>query len=190
MFKKILPLNLIISLRMFGLFIVLPVLSVYALDMPHSSHTMVGIIIGGYAITQMLFQVPFGTVSDKIGRKKTIIVGLIIFAIGSLIGALAILGNSEKFAFIIFIPYFIEGLLFLRAMKDLGHPVEAFGIPDEKDCLKEPKEKCYHQTHCIIKLLRKLKGCAKERDVTLVAIIYELVFVILGLALFDILKLF
>jgi len=112
------------------------------------------------------------------------------YAIGSLIGALAILGDSEKFAFIIFIPYFIEGFLLLRALKDLRQPVEAFGIPDEKDCLKEPKEKCYHQTHCIIKLLRKLKGCAKERDVTLVAIIYELVFVILGLALVDILKLF
>ena len=89
MFKKILPLNLIISLRMFGLFIVLPVLSIYALNMPNSSHTMVGIIIGGYAITQMLFQVPFGSMSDKIGRKKTIIIGLIIFAIGSLVAGLA-----------------------------------------------------------------------------------------------------
>jgi len=89
MFKKIMPLNAIISLRMFGLFIVLPVLSIYALDMPGSSHTMVGIIIGGYAITQMLFQVPFGMISDKIGRKKTIIVGLIIFAIGSLVAGIA-----------------------------------------------------------------------------------------------------
>jgi MFS family permease len=74
---------------MFGLFIVLPVLSIYALNMPHSNHTMVGIIIGGYAITQMLFQVPFGSLSDKIGRKKTIIIGLVIFAIGSLIAGLA-----------------------------------------------------------------------------------------------------
>ena len=89
MFKKILPLNLIISLRMFGLFIVLPVLSIYALNMPNSSHTMVGIIIGGYAITQMLFQVPFGSLSDKIGRKKTIIIGLVIFAIGSLVAGFA-----------------------------------------------------------------------------------------------------
>jgi len=89
MFKKILPLNLIISLRMFGLFIVLPVLSIYALNMPNSNHTMVGIIIGGYAITQMLFQVPFGSLSDKIGRKKTIIIGLVIFAIGSLVAGFA-----------------------------------------------------------------------------------------------------
>ena len=89
MFKKILPLNIIISLRMFGLFIVLPVLSIYALNMPNSNHTMVGIIIGGYAITQMIFQVPFGAISDKIGRKKTIIIGLIIFALGSLIAGLA-----------------------------------------------------------------------------------------------------
>ena len=89
MFKKIMPLNAIISLRMFGLFIVLPVLSVYALNMPNSNHTMVGIIIGGYAITQMLFQVPFGKASDKIGRKKTIIIGLLIFALGSLIAGLA-----------------------------------------------------------------------------------------------------
>ncbi len=89
MFKKIMPLNAIISLRMFGLFIVLPVLSVYALNMPNSNHTMVGIIIGGYAITQMIFQVPFGKASDKIGRKKTIIFGLIIFAIGSFIAGMA-----------------------------------------------------------------------------------------------------
>ncbi len=89
MFKKILPLNIIISLRMFGLFIVLPVLSIYALNMPNSNHTMVGIIIGGYALTQMLFQVPFGTMSDKIGRKKSIIIGLVIFAIGSLVAGFA-----------------------------------------------------------------------------------------------------
>ncbi len=89
MFKKIMPLNAIISIRMLGLFIVLPVLSVYALDMPNSSHTMVGIIIGGYAITQMIFQVPFGMISDKIGRKKTIIFGLIIFAFGSFIAGAA-----------------------------------------------------------------------------------------------------
>jgi len=89
MFKKIMPLNAIISLRMFGLFIVLPVLSVYALNMPNSSHTMVGIIIGGYALTQMVFQIPFGKASDSIGRKKTIIFGLLVFAAGSFIAGVA-----------------------------------------------------------------------------------------------------
>lgn len=48
-----------------------------------------GIVIGGYAITQMIFQVPFGIMSDKLGRKGTIIVGLLLFAIGSIICAIS-----------------------------------------------------------------------------------------------------
>ena len=81
--KSIMPLNLIISMRFLGLFIVLPVISVYALSLPGSNPTLVGIVIGGYAITQMLFQIPFGIMSDKLGRRGTIITGLLIFAIGS-----------------------------------------------------------------------------------------------------------
>ena len=89
MFKTILPLSLIISFRFLGLFIVLPVISVYALSLPGSTPTLVGIVIGGYAITQMIFQVPFGIMSDKLGRKGTIITGLLLFAIGSIIAALS-----------------------------------------------------------------------------------------------------
>lgn len=89
MFKTIAPLSAIISLRFFGLFVVLPVLSVYALSLPNSNPALVGIVIGGYAITQMIFQVPFGIMSDKLGRKGTIIVGLLLFAIGSVICALS-----------------------------------------------------------------------------------------------------
>lgn len=89
MFKKIMPLSLIISFRFLGLFIVLPVISVYALNLPGSTPTLVGIVIGGYAITQMLFQVPFGIMSDKLGRKGTIITGLLLFAIGSIICAMS-----------------------------------------------------------------------------------------------------
>ena len=85
MFKAVFPLSLIISLRFLGLFIVLPVLSVYALQLKGSNEFLVGIAIGGYAITQMLLQIPFGILSDKIGRKKTIAIGLVIFIIGSLI---------------------------------------------------------------------------------------------------------
>lgn len=89
MFKTILPLSLIVSFRFLGLFIVLPIISVYALSLPGSNPTLVGIVIGGYAITQMLFQVPFGIMSDKLGRKGTIITGLLLFIIGSIICALS-----------------------------------------------------------------------------------------------------
>ena len=89
MFKTIMPLSLIISFRFLGLFIVLPVISVYALNLPGSTPALVGIVIGGYAITQMLFQVPFGIMSDKLGRKGTIILGLLLFAIGSIICAIS-----------------------------------------------------------------------------------------------------
>ena len=85
MFKTIFPLSLIISLRFLGLFIVLPVLSIYALRLDGSSELLVGITIGGYAITQMVLQIPFGIMSDKIGRKITIFIGLVIFSIGSLV---------------------------------------------------------------------------------------------------------
>ena len=89
MFKSILPLSSIIALRFLGLFLVLPVISVYAMNLEGSTTTLVGIVIGGYALTQMIFQVPFGVMSDKLGRKGTIVLGLILFALGSLICALS-----------------------------------------------------------------------------------------------------
>ena len=89
MIKSILPLSLIIALRFFGLFIVLPVLSVYAINLEGATTTLVGIVVGGYALTQMIFQVPFGVMSDKLGRKGTIITGLLLFAIGSIFCAIA-----------------------------------------------------------------------------------------------------
>lgn len=87
MFKKVFPLSSILFLRFLGLFLVLPVLSVYALDLEGATPFLVGIIVGGYALTQAIFQVPFGTMSDKIGRKPTILFGLLIFLVGSLICA-------------------------------------------------------------------------------------------------------
>lgn len=87
MFKKVFPLSSILFLRFLGLFLVLPVLSVYALDLKGATPFLVGVIVGGYALTQAIFQVPFGTMSDKIGRKPTILFGLLIFLIGSLICA-------------------------------------------------------------------------------------------------------
>lgn len=89
MFKTIMPLSLIISFRFLGLFIVLPVISVYAYSMPGATSVIVGIVVGGYAITQMIFQVPFGIMSDALGRKGTIITGLLLFAIGSILCAIS-----------------------------------------------------------------------------------------------------
>ena len=89
MIKQIMPLSLIVALRFFGLFIVLPVLSIYALDMEGATPFLAGVVVGGYALTQALFQVPFGLLSDRIGRKKAILIGLLIFIAGSVISALS-----------------------------------------------------------------------------------------------------
>ena len=89
MIKQIMPLSLIIGLRFFGLFIVLPMLSIYAINMQGATAFLAGVVVGGYALTQAFFQVPFGLMSDNLGRKKTLLVGLIIFILGSIVSALA-----------------------------------------------------------------------------------------------------
>ena len=80
----------IFGLRMLGMFIILPVFALYAqrLDGGHS-HTMVGIALGAYGLTQACLQVPFGWLSDRWGRKRTIYFGLAIFALGSFVAASA-----------------------------------------------------------------------------------------------------
>jgi len=90
MIKTIMPLSSIIALRFLGLFLVLPVISVHAMELEGATTYLVGIVIGGYALTQMIFQVPFGVLSDKIGRKGTMIIGLLLFAVGSIICAVSV----------------------------------------------------------------------------------------------------
>ncbi len=89
MIKKVLPLSLIVALRFFGLFIVLSVLSGYAKDMPGGTPFLAGLALGGYALTQAVLQVPFGVMSDRFGRKKTLLFGLLLFAAGSAVAAIA-----------------------------------------------------------------------------------------------------
>ncbi len=79
----------IMSLRMLGLFMIYPVFSIYAQDLPDVTPTLVGVAIGIYGLTQAAFQIPFGMLSDRFGRKPIIYMGLIIFAFGSVVAALS-----------------------------------------------------------------------------------------------------
>lgn len=78
------------GLRMLGLFIILPVFALYAEHLPGGeNHLLIGIALGAYGLTQAVLQIPAGWLSDHYGRKPVIYMGLILFAIGSLIAALA-----------------------------------------------------------------------------------------------------
>lgn len=74
---------------MLGLFMVLPLLAVYAIDMPGATPASIGLALGIYGLTQALLQIPLGWLSDVIGRKPVIIAGLLVFAVGSVIAAQA-----------------------------------------------------------------------------------------------------
>ncbi|MEQ8207223.1 MAG: MFS transporter, partial [Woeseia sp.] len=73
--------------RMFGLFALLPVLAVYASQLEGATPLLIGLAVGGYGLTQALLQVPFGAVSDRVGRIPVIVFGLLLFAAGSLLAA-------------------------------------------------------------------------------------------------------
>lgn len=75
--------------RMMGLFMLLPVLTLYGGDYSGSTPLLLGLALGGYGFTQALLQIPFGMLSDRWGRKPVIAMGLIIFAIGSAVAATA-----------------------------------------------------------------------------------------------------
>ena len=77
----------IFSLRMLGLFLILPVFALYAEHLEGVTPVLIGVAIGAYGLTQALLQIPFGMLSDRVGRKPVIIGGLIIFAIGSVVAA-------------------------------------------------------------------------------------------------------
>ncbi|MGE5386390.1 MAG: MFS transporter [Betaproteobacteria bacterium] len=80
----------IFALRMLGLFLILPVFTVFARQVPGGSDlTLVGLALGAYGLTQAFFQIPFGAASDRWGRKPVIAAGLALFAIGSFVAAWA-----------------------------------------------------------------------------------------------------
>ena len=88
-FWAALSLSSVYALRMLGLFMILPVFALYAGDLEGVTPTLTGLAIGIYGLTQALLQIPAGLLSDRIGRKPVIIGGLLIFALGSVVAALA-----------------------------------------------------------------------------------------------------
>lgn len=91
--------------RMLGLFMVLPVLVVLGGDYQGATPALLGLALGVYGLTQALLQLPLGLLSDFVGRKPVIVGGLLVFAAGSVIAALA---NS------------IEWLIVGRALQGAG----------------------------------------------------------------------
>jgi len=81
---------------MLGLFMLFPVMSVYASEYVNSTPQMIGLAIGIYGLTQAFFQIPFGYLSDRFGRKPLLILGLSIFFIGSILSA-----NSTDIIFVV-----------------------------------------------------------------------------------------
>ncbi len=82
-------LALVYAFRMIGLFMILPVFSLYAAEYKGATPVLIGLAIGIYGLTQGLFQLPFGFLSDRIGRKKMIVLGLLFFCAGSAMAAMA-----------------------------------------------------------------------------------------------------
>ncbi|QLH42358.1 MAG: MFS transporter [Coxiellaceae bacterium] len=84
---------------------ILPVFAVYAQTLTGTSPGLLGLALGIYGLTQGLFQLPFGAISDRLGRKQVIAAGLVVFIIGSIIAAL----SSS-----------IEGVILGRALQGIG----------------------------------------------------------------------
>ena len=85
--KTVFPIAALFSFRMLGLFMLIPVFTVYAGQLTGSTPTLIGVALGAYGLSQGLLQIPFGLLSDRLGRKPMLTTGLLLFALGSLLGA-------------------------------------------------------------------------------------------------------
>ncbi len=95
----------IFAFRMLGLFMILPVFSLYAGNLSGATPSLIGLAMGIYGLTQACLQIPFGMLSDRWGRKPVIAMGMVIFAVGSVIAATA---------------HGIEGIIIGRAIQGAG----------------------------------------------------------------------
>ncbi|MFT4925919.1 MAG: MFS family permease [Phenylobacterium sp.] len=79
----------VFGFRMLGLFMLMPVFAIYGQDLEGFSPIWIGLAIGAYGLTQAMLQIPMGMLSDRFGRKRIIVIGLVLFAIGSVVAAMA-----------------------------------------------------------------------------------------------------
>ena len=84
--KAAFSISLLIAIRMYGLFLIMPVFSVYAKTLPYSTPMLIAIALGVYGLTQAILQIPLGLASDFYGRKKILTIGLLVFIAGSISG--------------------------------------------------------------------------------------------------------
>ena len=82
-----LKISLVMAVRMLGLFMLFPVMSIYAADYESATPFLIGMAIGIYGLTQAIFQIPFGYLSDRFGRKPILLAGLLVFLFGSIMAA-------------------------------------------------------------------------------------------------------
>ncbi|HWV14598.1 MAG TPA: MFS transporter [Cellvibrio sp.] len=87
--RVVMSLAALYTFRMFGLFLLLPVLALYGTQYEGNTPFLLGVALGAYGASQALLQIPFGVLSDRIGRKPIIVAGLLIFIAGSVIAAQA-----------------------------------------------------------------------------------------------------
>ncbi len=99
---------------------------------------------------------------------------VLTYSIGALFISMAILGNFERIAIIVFIPYLIEVVLKLRG----GLKKYSFGIPDKNNNLSVPHKKIYGLTHFSIWFLKKIKNNAREVQVVVLIYIIQLIFIL------------
>lgn len=87
--RAAITLSSVFALRMLGLFMLLPVFTIVGQSLQGYTPALIGLAIGAYGLTQAIFQIPFGWLSDRFGRKPIILMGLVLFAIGSLVAAMS-----------------------------------------------------------------------------------------------------
>jgi MFS family permease len=85
----VITVSFIIALRLLGIFLLLPIFSAYASKYPGATLPLVGVAFGIYALVQSILQIPFGWASDRLGRRRVLLVGLALFSLGSFLCGLA-----------------------------------------------------------------------------------------------------